>query len=43
MVRVGRDLHGSSSPIPLLKQSHLQQAAQDLVQAGLEYLRGIKE
>jgi len=35
---VVRDLCGSPSPIPLPKQGHLQQAAQDLVQAGLEYL-----
>ena len=39
MVGVGRDLCGSSSPTQLPKQSHLQQAAQDLVQAGLEYLQ----
>jgi len=39
MVGVGRDLWGSSSPTPLLKQGHLQQAAQDLIQAGLEYLQ----
>ena len=39
MVGVGRDLCGSSSPTPLLKQGHLQQTAQDLVQAGLEYLQ----
>ena len=40
MVGVGRDLCGSSSPTqPLPKQGHLQQAAQDLVQAGLEYLQ----
>ena len=39
IVGVGRDLCGSSSPTPLLKQGHLQQAAQDLVQAGLEYLQ----
>jgi len=39
MVRVGRDLCGSSSPTPLLKQDHLQQAAQDRIQAGLEYLQ----
>jgi len=38
MVGVGRDLCGSPSPTTLLKQGHLQQAAQDLVQAGLEYL-----
>jgi len=39
MVGVGRDLWGSSSPTSLPKQGHLQQAAQDLVQAGLEYLQ----
>jgi len=39
MVGVGRDLCGSSSPTPPLKQGHLQQAAQDLVQPGLEYLQ----
>jgi len=39
MVGVGRDLCGSSSPTALPKQGHLQQAAQDLVQAGLEYLQ----
>ena len=39
MLGVGRDLCGSSSPTPLLKQGHLQQAAHDLVQAGLEYLQ----
>jgi len=36
MVGVGRDLCGSCSPTPLPKQGHLQQAAQDLVQVGLE-------
>ena len=36
---VGRDLCGSSSPTPLPKQGHLQQAAQDFVQVGLEYLQ----
>jgi len=39
MVGVGRDLCGSSTPAPLPKQGHLQQAAQDLVQVGLEYLQ----
>ena len=39
MLGVGRDLYGSSSSTPLQKQGHLQQAAQDLVQAGLEYLQ----
>jgi len=35
----GRDFCGSSSPTLLPKQGHLQQAAEDLVQAGLEYLQ----
>jgi len=39
MLGVGRDLCGSSSPTPLPKQGHLEQAAQDLVQAGLEYIQ----
>ena len=39
IVGVGRDHCGSSIPTLLLKQGHLQQAAQDLVQAGLEYLQ----
>jgi len=39
MVGVGRDLCVSPSPTPLLKQGHPEQAAQDLVQAGLEYLQ----
>jgi len=39
MVGVGRDICGSASPTPLPKQGCLQQAAQDLVQAGLEYLQ----
>ena len=39
MVGAGRDLCGSSSPTPPPKQGHLQQAAQDLVQVGLEYLQ----
>ena len=39
IVGVGRDLCGSSSPTLLPKQGHLQQAAQDLVQPGLEYLQ----
>jgi len=39
MFRVGRDSCGSSSPTPLPKQGHLQQAAQDLVQEGLEYVQ----
>ena len=38
MLGVGRDLCGSSSPTPLPKQGLLHQAAQDHVQAGLEYL-----
>jgi len=39
MVGIGKDLCGSSGPTPLLKQGHLEQAAQDLVQAGFEYLQ----
>jgi len=39
MFGVGRDLCGSSSPTPLPKQGHLQEATQDLVQAGFEYLQ----
>ena len=39
IVGVGRDLCVSSSPTPLPKQGHIQQSAQDLVQAGLEYLQ----
>jgi len=39
MAGVGRDLCGSSSPTLLPKQGHLQQAAEDLVQVGLEYLQ----
>jgi len=39
MFGFGRDLCGSSSPMPLPKQGHPQQAAQDLVQAGVEYLQ----
>jgi len=37
MVGVGKSLWGPSSPVPLPKQVHLEQAAQDLVQAGFEY------
>ena len=36
---VGRDLWGSSSPTDLPQQGHLEQAAQDLVQAGFEHLQ----
>ena len=39
MAGVGRDLCESSSPNLLPKQGQLQQAAQDLVQAGLDYLQ----
>jgi len=39
MVGVGRDLCRSSSPTLLPKEGHLQQAAEDLVQVGLEYLQ----
>ena len=34
-----RDLCGSSDPTPLPKQGHPEQAAQDRVQAGLEYVQ----
>jgi len=40
MVGVESDLWGSSSPTPLPKQGHLQQAVQDNVQVGFEYLQG---
>jgi len=39
MIEVGRDRWRSSSTIRLLNQGHLQKAAQDLVQVGLEYLQ----
>ena len=39
MVGVGRALCGSPNPTPLPKQGHPAQAAQDRVQAGLEYLQ----
>jgi len=39
MVGVGRDLWGSSSPMPLPKQGHLEQVAQDFMQMGFEYLQ----
>jgi len=39
MIGVGRGLWGSSSPNPLLKQGHLEQAAQDCIQAGFESLQ----
>jgi len=39
MVGPGRDLWRSSSPTPLLKQGHLEQAAKVLFQVGLEYLQ----
>ena len=39
MLGIGRDLCGSSSSTTLPKQGHLQQAAQDLHQAGLESIQ----
>ena len=39
MVGVGRDLCRSSSPTRLTKQGHPEQAAQERIQAGLEYLQ----
>lgn len=40
MVAVGRDLQMSFGPTLLLKQDHLEPAAQDCVQAAFEYLQG---
>jgi len=37
---VGRDLWRPSRPTPLLKQGHLELAAQDRVQMAFEYLQG---
>jgi len=34
MAEIGRDLWISSSPMPLLKQVHLEQVAQDHIQGG---------
>jgi len=34
---VGRERCGPCSSAPLPKQGHLEQAAQDLIQAGLQY------
>ena len=39
MVGLGRDLCGSSNPVPLPKHGHLEQVAQNLVQVGFEYLQ----
>ena len=39
MLGDGRDLCESSSPTSLPKQGHIQQAAQDRVQVGLEYVQ----
>jgi len=39
MVGVVRDLCGSSGSTALPNQDHLKQAAQDLIQAGFEYLQ----
>ena len=39
IVGVGRKLWGTPSPTPLPKQGHLEQVAQDLIQAGFEYLQ----
>jgi len=40
MVGVGTDLLRSSCPTPLLKQDHLEPAAQDQIQTAFEYLQG---
>jgi len=37
---VGRDLWMSSGPTPLLKQGHLEKAAQDHAQMTFEYFQG---
>ena len=39
MVGSGTDLRGSSCPTPLPKQGQLEQAAQDSIQVGFEYLQ----
>jgi len=39
LVGAGRDLWGSPSPTPLPKQGHPEQAAQDHVQEGFDYLQ----
>jgi len=39
IIGVGRDLWGSSTPTSLPKQGDLLQAAQELFQAGFEYLQ----
>jgi len=39
MVGAGMDIWRSSSPIPLPKQIHLEQAAHDPVQVGFDYLQ----
>ena len=38
-VRVGSDLWRTCSPTPLLKQGHLENVAEDLIQAGFEHLQ----
>ena len=39
-VEAGRDLWRSSYPIPLLREGHLEQVAQDRVQMAFKYLQG---
>ena len=39
MLGHGRDLCGLSSPPPLPKEGHLEQAAQERVQVGFDYLQ----
>jgi len=39
MAEVGRNLWRSSSPIPLLRQSHLEPVAPENVQMAFEYLQ----
>lgn len=40
MVEIGKDLWRSSGLIPLLKQGHPEQVAQDHVQVAFKYLQG---
>ena len=40
MVKLGRDLWRSSGPVPLLKQGHPEQAAQDHVQVAFKDPQG---
>lgn len=41
MTEVGRDFWRSCGPSPLLKQGHLESAAEDRIQATFEYIQGL--